>query len=167
MIASKQRALFKLWLQTVRRLEGVYLLETIPDDKLIALLAHQLHIYNANCWVFLTKTILMFVKNIITIEEAHYLVIHHPFKYFRESWEKADGSIVFNSVGSADLCIGITLASYSWLGTIPVIIDLFIMCVNGYLMYSIDLLSSLEDISSWPVLSLGFNLWFRGLDLVL
>jgi len=62
-------------------------------------------------------------------------------------------------MGSTDLCIGITLAIFSWLGIIPVIIDLFIMCVNGYLMYSIDSWSNLGDISSWPVLSLGFNLF--------
>ena len=62
-------------------------------------------------------------------------------------------------MGLADLCIGITLAIFSWLGTIPVIVDLFITCVNGYLMYSIDSWSSLEDISSWPALSLGFNLF--------
>ena len=39
------------------------------------------------------KTILMFIKNIIAIKEANYLVIHYPFNYFRKSWEKADGSV--------------------------------------------------------------------------
>ena len=51
------------------------------------------------CRGFLAQTILMFVKNVITIEEVHYFVIHDPLKYFRKCWEKADGSVVFKFGG--------------------------------------------------------------------
>ena len=44
--------------------------------------------------MLLAKPILMFIKDIITIEEAYYLVIHYLLKNVRKSWETADGFVV-------------------------------------------------------------------------
>ena len=32
----------------------------------------------------------MFIKNIITSEKAHYLVIDYPLKHFQKTWENAE-----------------------------------------------------------------------------
>jgi len=116
--------------------------------------------YNwVNFWLFLTKTILVFVKNIITIEQTHYLIIHYPVKYFQKKLGEGWWFVVSKFSGISRFVYWNYLNYFHWLGTIPIIIDLFIMWVNGYLMHSIDSWSSSEDISSWSELSLSFNLF--------
>ena len=54
--------------------------------------------------------------------------------------------------------MGITLAIFICLGTMPVSNDLFMTCVMGSIICSIESFSNLVDILSWPQLNFGFNL---------
>ena len=54
--------------------------------------------------------------------------------------------------------MGITLAIFICLGTMPVSNDLFMTCLIGSIICSIESLSTLVYILSWPQLNFGFNL---------